>query len=35
MDAVATWDDSVVEGRIVEHEAGTHLVSRLRNGVLA
>jgi hypothetical protein len=33
MGAVATWDDSVVEGRLSKQEAGTHLVSRIRNGV--
>lgn len=32
MGAVATWDDSVVEGLIVEQEAGTHLVSGIRGG---
>jgi hypothetical protein len=33
MGAVAAWDNSVVHGLIVEQEAGTHLVSRIRNEV--
>ncbi len=31
MGAVAAWDNSVVHGLIVEQEAGTHPVSRIRN----
>jgi hypothetical protein len=32
MGAAVTWDNSVVEGLIVEQEAGTHLVGRIRGG---
>ena len=31
MGAAVNWDNSVVQGLIVEQEAGTHLVSRIRN----